>query len=133
MREARRLAQQPHAVRTDRGRTAAATAPDRSSRDASRIGSKWPIAIDAARRASRRRHAGVDVGLHLAIEMKLQLLVQLAIERRRSEPAAQRDVETMVPAHDVTPFVRTSPIAPDSRAHAASSCVSRFCPAFVSR
>jgi hypothetical protein len=44
-------------------------------------------------------HTRIDVRLHLAIEMELQFIVQLAIEMRRSEPAAQGDVETMVPAH----------------------------------
>ena len=70
---------------TDRGRTAAATRPIAPSRDASRIGSGLPIAIAADRRACSGVMPRVEVGLDLAIEMKLQLFVQLAIERRRSE------------------------------------------------
>jgi hypothetical protein len=34
--------------------------------------------------------------------MELQLFVQLAIERRRSEQAAQCDGESMMPAHAIT-------------------------------
>ena len=100
--EAGRLQQQPHAVRE----IAAELPQPRAGAPVTRgFANRIRIADGDRRGAARlcRRHAAVDVGLDLAIEMKLQLFVQLAIERRRSEQAAQRDVETMVPAHDVTP------------------------------
>ena len=132
-REAGRL-QRAAATPYERSRPNCRTsAPARASRECFADG--FGVADGERGRAPRLlgRHAGVEVGLHLPIEMKLQLFVQLAIERRRTETTRATRRRDDGASACIRPFVNTRPMPLDSRSHAASSCASRFCPALVSR